>query len=379
MRKAKRKIILALVLPLLPFLFFLTMLVMLFRVAIKPAVSSAQTINNGITYVEHWTNGDAYSHNFLHQRYGITVEQIEGFIKSEGFEPTGRASGQKFLYYQQISGIDVRVLMAIAQMESGYGSAGVAKQFPNSNMWGYGAFDNDPNNGGLWDSEKALENFKGYQIEMLGNTSFQIMDERAKQYASGTIPVGKGVYYTDTSGTGKIRANLMEKFDKYIDEHGGTPKPPVSSQPILSGSGTIASSWDFPTEYAGKMKYGQPSAASLVTQAGSGYPVGQCTWYVYNRLMEIGIITAGDQYGYLGNGQDWVGSLTARGWKRIDRPVAGAVVSMAYGEYGHVAFIEHVNEDGSFLLSECNYAGNQSQVHFQVTTHQSNFTYAVRK
>lgn len=181
---------------------------------------------DGVVYVEHWTNGDAYTHNFMHQRYGIKAEQIEGFIRSQGFDPTGRASGEKFLYYQKISGIDVRVLMAIAQMESGYGSAGVAKDFPNSNMWGYGAFDSNPNNGGGWTSEMALADFKKYQIETLGNNTFKIMDERALQLKNGTLKPGQGVYYTDTSGTGKKRAEVMEQIDKYIDENGGTPKPP---------------------------------------------------------------------------------------------------------------------------------------------------------
>lgn len=362
----------------LGFSMIILFIVLLVMMVAGNQTSQSQTVNNGVTYVAHWTNGDAYTHNFLHQRYGITKEQIEGFIKSQGYEPEGRSSGESFLEAQAKSGIDVRVLVAFAQMESSYGTAGVAKHYPEANIWGYGCFDNDPNQGRDWGPERAFANFRSYQIEQLGNYNLQIMDERAQQYKLGALPVGKGVYYTDTTGTGKARAAVMEAFDKYIDEHDGTPEPPLSSTPLISGGGPIAASWDFPVEYASKMKYGQPSSASLVTQPGSGYPVGQCTWYVYNRLMETGIITVGDGYGYLGNGQDWVGSLTARGWKRIDRPVAGAVVSMAYGEYGHVAFIEHVNEDGSFLLSECNYAGNQSQVHFQVTTHQANFTYAVR-
>lgn len=323
---------------------------------------------NGIVYVEHWTAGDAYTNNFMHQRYGITAEQIEGFIQSQGFPITERSSGKKFLYYQEISGIDVRVLMAKAQMESGYGTAGVAKQFPNSNMWGYGAFDSNPNNGGGWSSEMALADFKKFQIETLRNTSFKIMDDRAIQYKMGTLQPGQGVYYTDTSGSGKARAMVMEQIDKWIDSHGGTPKPPVNSVQPITGGGELASSWNFPSEYVGKLKYGQPSSASLVTQIGSGYPIGQCTWYVYNRMMEIGMISVADGYGYLGNGQDWVGSLVMRGWRQIPGPQVGAVLSEHYGDYGHVAFVEHVNADGSFLISECNYAGNQTQVHFRVMT-----------
>lgn len=364
---------------LFPFLFAFFLIFMLLGTSTTrdSGSESVQETVNGVVYVKHWTGDSAYTHNFLHQRYGVTVEQIDGFIRSQGFTVDSRASGENFLKYQAISGIDVRVLVAIAQMESGYGTAGVAKQFPNSNLWGYGAFDSSPNNGGSWNSEQAVKNFRSYQLDILGNLSFQIMDERANQYALGALPAGKGVYYTDTSGTGKARASVMEAFDKYIDEHGGTPDPPTSTASI-AGSGELASSWEFPVEYAGKLKYGQPSSLSLVTQLGSGYPAGQCTWYTYNRLMEVGIINAGDGYGYLGNGQDWVNSLTARGWKRLDRAVEGAVVSMTYGEYGHVAFVEYVNPDGSFLISECNYAGNQSQVHFRVIGHESNYSYAVR-
>ncbi|WP_449449141.1 CHAP domain-containing protein [Streptococcus suis] len=351
-------------------------LFLMLKVAITPSNSSQDTVA-GIIYVKHWTNGDAYTHHFLHQRYGITTEQIEGFIRSQGYEPVGRASGESFLEAQRKSGIDVRVLVAFAQMESSYGTAGVAKQYPDANIWGYGCFDNDPDQGRHWGPERAFNDFRTYQIEQLGNYNLQIMDERASQYALGVLPIGKGVYYTDASGTGKARAQVMEAFDKYIDENGGTPDPPKA--PLISGVGTVASGWDFPVEYAGKLKYGQPSTASLITQAGSGYPEGECTWYVYNRLMETGIITVSDGYGYLGNGQDWVGSLTARGWQQSTVPVVGGVVSMAFGEYGHVTFVEHVNPDGTFLISECNWRGNRSQVHYRVIGHEANYTYAYRK
>ena len=355
--------------------FFFPFIVLLLLVASSSSSQDNQPVT-GVIYVKHWTNGDAYTHHFLHQRYGITKEQIEGFIRSQGFEPEGRASGESFLEAQRKSGIDVRVLVAFAQMESSYGTAGVAKQYPEANIWGYGCFDNDPDQGRHWGAERAFNDFRTYQIEQLGNYNIQIMDERANQYALGVLPVGKGVYYTDTSGTGKARASIMELFDKYIDENGGTPDPPTT---LISGVGTLASSYNFPEEFSGKLKYGQPTSVSLITQEGSGYEAGQCTWYVYNRLMETGIISVSDGYGYLGNGQDWVGSLTGRGWQRSSVPVVGGVISMAFGEYGHVAFIEHVNPDGTFLISECNYRGVQTQVHFRVIGHESNYTYAYRK
>lgn len=140
----------------------------------------------------------------------------------------------------------------------------------------------------------------------------------------------------------------------------------------LSGGGTMASSWAFPEEYRDKIK-SMPTGASMTTQAGSGYAAGQCTWYCYNRLVELGEITdLSGSYGHLGNGQDWVRNLAAKGWKTSSFPSVGAVCSTAggfdstYAAYGHVMIVEAVNPDGSFLVSECNYAGNQSQIHWRV-------------
>ena len=113
------------------------------------------------------------------------------------------------------------------------------------------------------------------------------------------------------------------------------------------------------------------------TLGNNTYPVGQCTWYVCNRLIETGICTDSAIYNYNGNGQDWVASLTSRGWKQVSSAQVGAVVSFASGVYGHVAFVEAVNEDGTFLVSECNYNNVQNQVHYQVMKPASNQSYAV--
>ncbi|MDK6808476.1 CHAP domain-containing protein, partial [Corynebacterium aurimucosum] len=87
-------------------------------------------------------------------------------------------------------------------------------------------------------------------------------------------------------------------------------------------------------------------------------------------------------YGHLGNGPDWVGSLVAKGWRFSTVPVKGAVVSTAGGFdgtfalYGHVGIVEAVNADGSFLVSECNYAGRQDAIHFRVCQPAPYYTFA---
>lgn len=150
----------------------------------------------------------------------------------------------------------------------------------------------------------------------------------------------------------------------------------------IVGGGTLASSYNFPEAYRSKVDH-PPTQAAMTTQAGSGYPVGQCTWYAYNRLVELGAIKdLSGAYGYLGNGGDWVRSLVAKGWKYSSTPVKGAVVSTAggfdgtYPQYGHVGIVEAVNPDGSFLVSECNYGGVQDKINWRVCQSTAYYSFA---
>lgn len=154
------------------------------------------------------------------------------------------------------------------------------------------------------------------------------------------------------------------------------------TQSILGG-GSLASSWNLPEAYRSKVT-NPPTQVALTTQLGSGYPIGQCTWYAYNRLVELGSITdLSGAYGYLGNGQDWVRNLVARGWRSSTIPKKGAVVSVqggfggTYPQYGHVAIVEAVNPDGTFLISECNVNGIQDKVHFAVWVPAPYYTFAI--
>ncbi|MHA2621980.1 phage tail tip lysozyme [Streptococcus agalactiae] len=156
-------------------------------------------------------------------------------------------------------------------------------------------------------------------------------------------------------------------------------------QPTLAGGGSLASSWNFPEAYRSKVK-SMPTAKAMTTQPGSGYPVGQCTWYAYNRLVELGEITdLSGSYARLGNGGQWVSSLVAKGWQFSSTPKEGAVVSTAggfdgtLGPYGHVGIVEAVNEDGTFLVSECNFDGVQDKIHWRVCRPASYYTFATPK
>lgn len=84
------------------------------------------------------------------------------------------------------------------------------------------------------------------------------------------------------------------------------------------------------------------------------YPYGECTWYVFNRAKEFGI----EFDPYMGNGQDWAHKS---GYEVTNTPTKHSAVSFqgtqagGHRLYGHVAFVEDVKDDGSILISECNF------------------------
>lgn len=89
------------------------------------------------------------------------------------------------------------------------------------------------------------------------------------------------------------------------------------------------------------------------------YPWGQCTWYVHQRRKQIGK----DVGLLMGNGGDWDTNARLQGFKVGKVPKVGSAVSMPHGsfgstlQYGHIAFVEKVNKDGSFIVSEANVKG----------------------
>ena len=128
------------------------------------------------------------------------------------------------------------------------------------------------------------------------------------------------------------------------------------------GGSTGVSSQQVPAEYKDKLPYGLPTDQAILE--GQGYPgnayaLGNCTWFVYNRFAQIGT----GIYPYLGNANQWVDSGQAQGYEISTTPKPGSAVVFMNGVagaspiYGHVGFCEYVNSDGSFLMSEMNFAG----------------------
>ncbi|MBW3093660.1 CHAP domain-containing protein [Bifidobacterium sp. 82T10] len=93
---------------------------------------------------------------------------------------------------------------------------------------------------------------------------------------------------------------------------------------------------------------------------GNAYPWGQCTWYAFERRVELGLPVGS----YFGNGMDWANSASTFGyWVDSTARHQGDVVVFQPGQlnadayYGHVAIVEKIHKDGSIEVSESNVKG----------------------
>jgi surface antigen len=93
--------------------------------------------------------------------------------------------------------------------------------------------------------------------------------------------------------------------------------------------------------------------------AGNRYAPGNCTFYAYERRMQLGRPIGS----FWGNASSWAISARSAGFTVDRNPEVGAIAQWnAYqgGSYGagHVGVVESVNSDGSITISEMNYLGN---------------------
>ena len=93
-----------------------------------------------------------------------------------------------------------------------------------------------------------------------------------------------------------------------------------------------------------------PSTPMAWTGAGpypNRFAYGYCTWYVANKRY----------IPWLGNAIDWWPNARAYGQPEGLAPRVGAVMVTRESGYGHVAYVESVNADGSWTVSEMNFVG----------------------
>jgi LysM repeat protein len=86
----------------------------------------------------------------------------------------------------------------------------------------------------------------------------------------------------------------------------------------------------------------------------NNFPPGWCTWYAADRR----------EIPFKGDAGSWLAAAEALGWQTGPTPRLGAIMVSHESWLGHVAYVERVNPDGSFVVSEMNYSGF-GQVNFR--------------
>lgn len=280
-------------------------------------------------------------------------EPTELFIRRIG--ERARAVGQKNDLYAS-------VMIAQAVLETGSGGSQLSQQ-PNHNLFGIKgdyqgesvvySTQEDDGSGSWYTIDAAFKKYPGYKesfedyaklmkegIDSNSEIYSKSWKSKAVTYQEATKSL-TGVYATDTSYDQKLNAFIEEyeltEYDK--------------AEPSKTADGIIIAEMhadsDFP-EYSGETYSGAEA-----------YAVGNCTQYVYNRIVQLG----GSVETTMGNGMDWGVTGKANGYDVTNQPKAGTAVSFqptvagADGTYGHIAFVEHVYEDGSILISEMNVIG----------------------
>jgi surface antigen len=91
------------------------------------------------------------------------------------------------------------------------------------------------------------------------------------------------------------------------------------------------------------------ASPSVPTASSNRYTYGYCTWYAFNRRVQLGL-PVGQLWG---NAVSWAWAAAQEGYRVDHNPEVGAIIQNG-GGLGHVAIVEGVNSDGTITISEMN-------------------------
>ncbi|HEV2412784.1 MAG TPA: CHAP domain-containing protein [Candidatus Saccharimonadales bacterium] len=176
------------------------------------------------------------------------------------------------------------------------------------------------------------------------------------------VPAVNGVVYTVSSGD--TAQSIADKFhsdpNQIIAENDDELTGVQAGQVIVVPNGVLPADEQPGASHSSSASVSASSGAGFSfgtgpVFGGDGYAFGYCTYWAALRRQQIGDPVPNNW----GNASTWADGAEAMGLTVNHTPSYGAVMQTAggYGGYGHVAFVESVNSDGSFTISEMNYAG----------------------
>ena len=171
------------------------------------------------------------------------------------------------------------------------------------------------------------------------------------------VPLVDGVVYTVKDGD--TAQSLAEKYKTsaervvlYNDIDDGA-KLSTGSRIVLPG-GELPEN-ERPGYVASRSRSTTSGSRSWLTASvGNRYAAGNCTWYAYERRLQLGRPIGS----FWGHAKAWSDSARAAGFVVNDVPAPGAIIQNTWGGfgYGHVGIVERVDGQNIYIM-EMNYRG----------------------
>jgi surface antigen len=124
----------------------------------------------------------------------------------------------------------------------------------------------------------------------------------------------------------------------------GDPEP----GDIESGISTRALLLRLEREEAEEATQATPPSPPPQSEGAAVFPFGQCTWYVAQRRYVP----------WHGNAEAWYANAAGAGYSVGSQPRPGAIQVSRESYVGHVSYVESVDPDGTWTVSEMNYSAN---------------------
>ena len=198
---------------------------------------------------------------------------------------------------------------------------------------------------------KSLNNLTSNVI--FPNQSLKVSGSTSSSTSSNT---STGSTYTVKSGDtlSGIAAKYGTTYQKIMSLNG------LSNFNIYPGQ-KLKVSGKASTGGSGSSSTGSAGYKTPVFNHSNLYDWGQCTWHVFNKRAQIGkgIST------YWWNANNWDTAAAADGYTIDRKATVGSILQSDMAYYGHVAFVESVNANGSITISEMNYSASPGIVTYR--------------
>lgn len=298
----------------------------------------------------------------LVKQYAARMDFRQAKVTENFIETIGEDARELGLKYD----VFASVMIAQAILESGSGSSSLAI-VPHYNLFGMkGSYQGsstllptmeDDGSGNLFSIYSSFRSYPNYAasmqdyIELIRGNQAPSQEfykgawrSEAKNYLQATQFL-TGKYATDTLYNVKLNSLIATYNLTRFDE------------PLMTEPGEIIPDGNhIPQTF--RQQISEDLFDGVNRNFSGSYPVGQCTWYVFNRAAQLGKHFDN----YMGNGGDWGKSAKRLGYETSSSAKVGYAMSFAPSvagadaTYGHVAFVEAITKDG-VLISESNVLG----------------------